>query len=77
MVAHFGSLAMLTAWLLNVDLDQALKIVLQRGQCGLIQAGHLRWWGFPMSESEIVSTLSKLKPRQHQNRGVNYGGCCC
>jgi broad specificity phosphatase PhoE len=46
-VAHFGSLAMLTAWLLNVDLDQALKIVLQRGQCGLIQAGHLRWWGLP------------------------------
>lgn len=46
-VGHFGSLAMLTAWLLGINPSQALKVVLQRGQCGIIQAGHLRYWGQP------------------------------
>ena len=46
-VAHFGSLAMLSAVLLGLSPKQALGTVLQRGQCGYIVDGALRWWGLP------------------------------
>lgn len=46
-VGHFGSLAMVVAWALGLAPRQGLHLVLQRGQCGLIEAGRVVWWGLP------------------------------
>lgn len=46
-VGHFGSLAMVAAWALGLQPRQGLRLVLQRGQCGLILEGRVAWWGLP------------------------------
>ncbi len=46
-VAHYCSLAVLAARLLNVPLTHADRLALQRGQCARIKDGHLMVWGMP------------------------------
>jgi broad specificity phosphatase PhoE len=44
-VGHYGSLGALSALALDLPLSAALRIVLQRGCAGCVQAGALRFWG--------------------------------
>lgn len=47
LVGHFGSLAMAAAHLLGIEPVAALRVVLQRGQVGVIAHSALRYWGVP------------------------------
>lgn len=47
-VAHYGSLAVLAALLLEAPLGMATRLRLSRGQAARIDRGSLRWWGMPL-----------------------------